>query len=56
MAKGIELADRFENVGAQMLRELAVKTGEFTDDGTTTADRATQAIAHEGPKAVTRWI
>ena len=37
VAKDIELADRFENVGAQMLRELAVKTGEFTDDGTTTA-------------------
>jgi chaperonin GroEL len=37
VAKDIELADRFENVGAQMLRELAGKTGEFTDDGTTTA-------------------
>ena len=37
VAKDMELADRFENVGAQMLRELAVKTGEFTDDGTTTA-------------------
>ena len=36
VAKDIELADRFENVGAQMLRELAVKTGEFTDDATMT--------------------
>ena len=37
VAKEIELADRFENIGAQMLKEVAVKTGELAGDGTTTA-------------------
>ena len=46
VAKEIELADRFENMGAQMLREVAVKTGELAGDGTTTATVLAQAIAH----------
>jgi chaperonin GroEL len=52
VAKDIELADRFENMGAQMLREVAVKTGELAGDGTTTATVLAQAIAHEGARAV----
>jgi chaperonin GroEL len=52
VAKEIELADRFENMGAQMLREVAVKTGELAGDGTTTATVLAQAIVHEGAKAV----
>ena len=52
VAKEIELADRFENIGAQMLREVAVKTGERAGDGTTTATVLGQAIVHEGAKAV----
>ena len=52
VAKEIELADRFENMGAQMLREVAVKTGELAGDGTTTATVLAQAIAHDGAKAV----
>jgi chaperonin GroEL len=52
VAKEIELADRFENMGAQMLREVAIKTGELAGDGTTTATVLAQAIAHEGAKAV----
>jgi chaperonin GroEL len=52
VAKEIELPDRFENMGAQMLREVAVKTGELAGDGTTTATVLAQAIVHEGAKAV----
>jgi chaperonin GroEL len=52
VAKEIELADRFENMGAQMLREVAVKTGELAGDGTTTATVLAQAIVHEGAKTV----
>jgi chaperonin GroEL len=52
VAKEIELADRSENIGAQMLREVAVKTGELAGDGTTTATVLAQAIVHEGAKAV----
>jgi chaperonin GroEL len=52
VAKDIELADRFENMGAQMLKEVAVKTGELAGDGTTTATVLAQSIAHEGAKAV----
>jgi chaperonin GroEL len=60
VAKEIELADRFENIGAQMLKEVAVKTGELAGDGTTTATVLAQAIVHEGAKgwspAWARWI
>src|ERR1700750_1715505 len=52
VAKEIELADRFENIGAQMLKEVPVKTGELAGDGTTTATALAQAIVHEGAKAV----
>jgi chaperonin GroEL len=52
IAKEIELSDRFENMGAQMVKEVAVKTGELAGDGTTTATVLAQAIIHEGVKAV----
>jgi chaperonin GroEL len=48
----IELADRFENMGAQMLREVAVKTGSVAGDGTTTATLLAQAIISRGLEAV----
>src|SRR5918995_1135154 len=53
VAKEIELADRFENMGAQMLREVASKTSDEAGDGTTTATVLAQAIVKEGYKAVT---
>ena len=52
VAKEIELADNFENMGAQMLREVASKTGDGAGDGTTTATVLAQAIVNEGAKAV----
>jgi chaperonin GroEL len=52
VAKSIELSDRFENMGAQILREVATKTSELAGDGTTTATILAQAIVHEGVKAV----
>ncbi len=52
VAKEIELSDHFENMGAQMLREVAVKTSELAGDGTTTATVLAQAIVREGTKAV----
>jgi chaperonin GroEL len=52
VAKEIELGDPFENMGAQMMREVATKTSELAGDGTTTAVVLAQAIAHEGVKAV----
>jgi chaperonin GroEL len=52
VAKEIELADKFENMGAQMLKEVAVKTSDLAGDGTTTATVLGQAIVHEGLKAV----
>jgi len=53
VAKEISLADKFENMGAQMLREVASKTSELAGDGTTTATVLAQAIVREGLKAVT---
>ena len=53
VAKEIELEDRFENMGAQMVREVASKTNDEAGDGTTTATVIAQAIAKEGAKAVT---
>src|ERR687892_326951 len=53
VAKEIELSDRFENMGAQMLREVASKTSDEAGDGTTTATVLAQAIVKEGYKAVT---
>src|SRR5499427_6062210 len=52
VAKEIELADKFENMGAQMVREVASKTSDQAGDGTTTATVLAQAIVHEGAKAV----
>ncbi|MBO1359786.1 chaperonin GroEL [Acetobacter sacchari] len=52
VAKEIELADKFENMGAQMLREVASKTNDVAGDGTTTATVLAQAIVREGAKAV----
>ena len=52
VAKEIELADKFENMGAQMVREVASKTNDIAGDGTTTATVLAQAIAREGAKAV----
>jgi chaperonin GroEL len=53
VAKEIELEDRFENMGAQMVREVASKTNDLAGDGTTTATVLAQAIVREGAKAVT---
>jgi chaperonin GroEL len=52
VAKEIELADKFENMGAQMVREVASKTNDVAGDGTTTATVLAQAIVREGMKAV----
>lgn len=52
VAKEIELSDKFENMGAQMLREVATKTSDLAGDGTTTATVLGQAIVREGIKAV----
>src|SRR5918995_631143 len=53
VAKEIELSDKFENMGAQMLREVASKTSDIAGDGTTTATLLAQAMVREGAKAVT---
>src|SRR5262249_35093016 len=50
--KEIELADKFENMGAQMLREVASKTADLAGDGTTTATVLAQAVVKEGAKSV----
>jgi chaperonin GroEL len=52
VAKEIELQDKFENMGAQMVREVASKTNDLAGDGTTTATVLAQAIVKEGAKAV----
>src|SRR2546430_2017010 len=52
VAKEIELEDKFENMGAQMVREVASKTSDQAGDGTTTATLLAQAIVREGAKAV----
>ena len=51
VAKEIELADKFENMGAQMVREVASKTSDQAGDGTTTAIVLAQTIVREGAKA-----
>src|SRR3954465_12821857 len=53
VAKEIELKDSYENMGAQMVREVAEKTSDMAGDGTTTATVLAQAIIHEGLKNVT---
>src|SRR5690606_31216992 len=52
VAKEIELEDKFENMGAQMLREVASKTNDLAGDGTTTATVLAQAIVREGARSV----
>src|SRR6202045_2286201 len=52
VAKEIELTDKFENMGAQMVREVASKTNDIAGDGTTTAIVLAQAIVREGARAV----
>ena len=52
VAKEIELEDRFENMGALLVREVASKTSELAGDGTTTATVLAHAIVREGAKAV----
>src|SRR5579859_270481 len=52
VAKEIELSDKFENMGAQMVREVASKTNDLAGDGTTTATVLAQAIVREGVKSV----
>ena len=52
VAKEIELSDRFENMGAQMVKEVATRTSDQAGDGTTTATVLAQAIVREGSKAV----
>ena len=52
VAKEIELEDKFENLGAQMVREVASKTSDVAGDGTTTATVLAQAMVHEGLRAV----
>src|SRR3546814_174093 len=52
VAKEIELKDKFENMGAQMVREVASKTNDIAGDGTTTATVLAQAIVREGMKSV----
>ncbi|MGE0231848.1 MAG: TCP-1/cpn60 chaperonin family protein, partial [Flavobacteriaceae bacterium] len=52
VAKEIELEDKFENMGAQMVREVASKTNDIAGDGTTTATVLAQAIVKEGAKSV----
>src|SRR3990172_4686855 len=56
VAKEIELADKFENMGAQMLREVATKTSDVAGDGTTTATVLAQAIVREGAEAVVEEV
>src|ERR1041385_1775270 len=52
VAKEIELEDKFENMGAQMLKEVASKTSDIAGDGTTTATVLAQAIIKEGAKSI----
>src|SRR5881296_3957083 len=52
VAKEIELSDRFEDMGAQMVKEVATRTSDQAGDGTTTATLLAQAIVREGTKAV----
>ena len=56
VAKEVELSDKFENMGAQMVREVASKTNDIAGDGTTTAIVLAQAIVREGLKAVSSGL
>ena len=54
VAKEIELADKFENMGAQMVQEVATKTSDAAGDGTTTATVLAQAIVRKAPRLLPR--
>src|SRR4029077_4488738 len=56
VAKEIELEDEIENMGAQMVKEVATKTSDLAGDGTTTATVLAQAIFREGLKSVTAGV
>ena len=56
VAKEIELADKFQNLGAQMIKEVASKTNDIAGDGTTTSTVLAQAIVREGVKSVAAGI
>ncbi|HCP77534.1 MAG TPA: molecular chaperone GroEL, partial [Pusillimonas sp.] len=56
VAKEIELKDKFENIGAQLVKEVASKTSDTAGDGTTTATVLAQSIVEEGIKYVTAGI
>ena len=56
VAKEVELTDKFENMGAQMVREVASKTNDIAGDGTTTAIVLAQAIVREGTRAVSAGL
>jgi chaperonin GroEL len=56
VAKEVELSDKFENMGAQMVREVASKTADIAGDGTTTAIVLAQAIVREGTRAVSAGL
>src|SRR3569833_2403588 len=56
VAKEIELEDKFENMGAQMVREVASKTNDAAGDGTTTATVLARAIGREGSKSVSAGL
>ena len=53
VAKEVELTDPYENLGAQLAKEVATKTNDVAGDGTTTATVLAQALVHEGLRAVT---
>ena len=55
IAKDIELDDPFENMGAQLVKEVATKTNDVAGDGTTTATMLAQAFVHEGLKNLACW-
>src|ERR1700712_4230025 len=56
VAKEVELTDKFENMGAQMVREVANKTNDLAGDGTTTATVLAQAIVREGTRSVSAGL
>ena len=56
VAKEIELEDKFENMGAQLVKEVSSKTSDIAGDGTTTATVLAQAIFKEGLRAVTAGV
>src|SRR6187431_1433210 len=56
VAREVELDDRFENLGAQLVKEVATKTNDIAGDGTTTATVLAQSLVHEGLRAVAAGI